>query len=106
MEISKKQIRLEALKRRDRLSAEQRRDYSDRIMKKLTGLPCYQEADAVLTYISFRSEVDTFPLLERAFADGKKVFAPKVIGGFWSPGTAFPFCARWKRRVNRICSGF
>ena len=80
MEISKKQIRLEALKRRDRLSAEQRRDYSDRIMKKLTGLPCYQEADAVLTYISFRSEVDTFPLLERAFADGKKVFAPKVSG--------------------------
>ena len=80
MEISKKQIRLEALKRRDRLSAEQRRDYSDRIIKKLTGLSCYQEADAVLTYISFRSEVDTFPLLEQAFADGKKVFAPKVSG--------------------------
>lgn len=80
MEISKKQIRLEALKRRDYLTAEQRRDYSNRIIKKLTGLPCYQEAEAVLTYISFRSEVDTFPLLERAFADGKKVFAPKVLG--------------------------
>ena len=93
MEISKKQIRLEALKRRDRLSAEQRRDYSDRIMKKLTGLPCYQEADAVLTYISFRSEVDTFPLLERAFADGKKVFAPRFWGKKWT------FCAWFPRRI-------
>lgn len=76
----KRKIRMEALKRRDHLTAGQRRDYSGRIVKKLIGLPCYQEADAVLTYISFRSEVDTFPLLERAFADGKAVFAPKVTG--------------------------
>lgn len=80
MEISKKEIRLEALKRRDSLTAEQRKAYSRRIIDHLTGLPCYQEADAILTYISFRSEVDTFPLLERAFVDGKAVFAPKVCG--------------------------
>lgn len=80
MEISKKEIRLEALKRRDSLTAEQRKAYSGRIVEKLINLPCYQEAEAVLTYISFRSEVDTFPLLERAFADGKAVFAPKVCG--------------------------
>lgn len=80
MGISKKEIRLEALKRRDSLTAEQRKAYSRRIIDRLTGLPCYQEADAILTYISFRSEVDTFPLLERAFADGKAVFAPRVAG--------------------------
>lgn len=80
MGISKKEIRLEALKRRDSLTAEQRKAYSRRIIDRLTGLPCYQEADAILTYISFRSEVDTLPLLERAFADGKAVFAPKVCG--------------------------
>lgn len=76
----KKHIRLEALSRRDSLAAEQRSDYSDRIVKNLTSLPCYREADAILTYISFRSEADTFPLMERAFADGKAVFAPKVLG--------------------------
>lgn len=76
----KKRIRREALAKRDGLTAKQRRDYSDRIIKKLISLPCYENADAILTYVSFRSEVDTFPLLERAFADGKAVFAPKVLG--------------------------
>lgn len=76
----KKRFRQEALARRDSLTAEQRRDYSDRIMKRLTSLPCYRNADALLIYVSFRSEVDTFPLMERAFAEGKAVFAPKVMG--------------------------
>ncbi|MDE6405433.1 MAG: 5-formyltetrahydrofolate cyclo-ligase [Lachnospiraceae bacterium] len=76
----KKRVRLAALAKRDSLSAEQRRDYSGRIVQNLTGLPCYREADAVLVYISFRSEADTFPFMERAFADGKAVFAPKVLG--------------------------
>ena len=77
---AKKRFRREALAKRDGLTAEQRRDYSGRIIKKLISLPCYENADAILTYISFCSEVDTFPLLERAFADGKAVFAPKVLG--------------------------
>lgn len=78
--ILKKQFRKEALAIRDILTPGQRRDYSGRIIRNLLSLPCYQEADAILTYISFRSEVDTFPLLEQAFADGKAVFAPKVMG--------------------------
>ncbi|MCX4338151.1 MAG: 5-formyltetrahydrofolate cyclo-ligase [Lachnospiraceae bacterium] len=80
MDHEKKRFRTEALAARDSLTPEQRKRYSDRIIRNLIGLPCYQEADAILTYISFRSEVDTFPLLERAFADGKAVFAPKVSG--------------------------
>lgn len=80
MEKNKKEIRREALRRRDGLTAGQRRDYSERIAESLTALSCYREADAVLAYISFRSEADTFLLLERAFADEKAVFAPKVLG--------------------------
>lgn len=76
----KKRLRAAALEKRDSLTAQQRRRNSDSIIKKLTGLPCYRDADAVLTYISFRSEVDTMPLTEQAFADGKAVFAPKVTG--------------------------
>lgn len=76
----KKRFRVAALAARDSLTPEQRKSYSDRIIKNLTSLSCYQNADAILTYISFRSEVDTFLLLERALADGKAVFAPKVIG--------------------------
>ncbi len=80
MDEEKKRFRAKALARRDSLTAQWRRDYSDRIIKKLTSLPCYQDADAVLTYVSFRSEVDTISLMEQAFADGKAVFAPKVLG--------------------------
>lgn len=77
---AKKRFRREALAKRDSLTAEQRGNYSGRIIKKLIDLPCYVNADAILTYVSFRSEVDTFPLIERAFTDGKAVFAPKVLG--------------------------
>lgn len=76
----KKRLRAEALKRRDSLTVAQRKSYSDRIVKKLTSLPCYRNADALLIYVSFRSEVDTCSLLERAFAEGKAVFAPRVTG--------------------------
>lgn len=76
----KKSFRASALERRDSLTPEQRGDYSGIILKTLTSLPCYQEADAVLIYVSFRSEVDTFPLIEQAVADGKAVFAPRVLG--------------------------
>lgn len=76
----KKEIRREALKRRDCLTKEQRRAGSGKIVKKITGLSCYQKADALLTYVSFRSEVDTFSLIRRALAEGKAVFTPKVLG--------------------------
>lgn len=80
MDKEKRQFRATALERRDSLTTAQRKDYSGRILKNLTSLPCYQDADAILTYVSFRSEVDTFPLIETALADGKAVFAPKVLG--------------------------
>lgn len=76
----KKRVRQAALAKRDALTKMQRQEYSDKIVKNVISLPCYRDADAVLTYISFRSEVDTFPLLAQAFADGKAVFAPKVLG--------------------------
>lgn len=76
----KKRSRARSLARRDGLTAKQRRDYSGRIIKTLTCQPYYTDADAILTYVSFRSEVDTFPLLEQALADGKAVFVPKVLG--------------------------
>ncbi len=78
--MDKKQMRAFALARRDGLTGKQRKDGSDRIVEQLTELPCYREAGALLTYVSFRSEVDTFPLIRRALAEGKAVFAPRVSG--------------------------
>lgn len=77
---TKKQIRAAALSRRDGLPAKEREVYSRLISEKLTALPCYRQAQAVLTYVSFRSEVDTGFLLEQALEDRKAVFAPRVSG--------------------------
>lgn len=77
---AKRRIRQAALERRDSLTDKQRRNYSDRMIERLVSLPGYREAEAILTYVSFRSEVNTFPLLDRVFSDGKAVFVPKVSG--------------------------
>lgn len=77
---AKRRIRQADLERRDSLTDKQRRNYSDRIIERLVSLPGYREAEAILTYVSFRSEVNTFPLLDRVFSDGKAVFVPKVSG--------------------------
>lgn len=76
----KRAFRQEALTRRELLTKEQREEAGRKILKKLTALPIYQEADGILTYVSFRSEVDTFLLIRHAWEAGKAVFAPKVSG--------------------------
>ena len=81
-----KSLRKETLAKRDRLSETERLQYSRQILKKVTALPEYQTADWILAYASFRSEVDTKELINRALADRKRVLLPKVEGSemrFW-----------------------
>ena len=78
--MNKKQMRALALEARAGLTKSQRADFSGVITEKLMKLPCYQNAKALLTYVSFRSEVDTVSLIRLALQEGKAVFAPKVLG--------------------------
>ncbi len=80
MERTKAEVRARALALRDEIPAQERMRLSKKIVKNLTEHTCYRETQALLTYVSFRSEVDTISLIERAFADGKAVFAPRVAG--------------------------
>lgn len=77
---TKAEVRARALALRDEIPAQERIRRSEKIVKKLTGHTCYREVQALLTYVSFRSEADTISLIERAFADGKAVFVPRVAG--------------------------
>lgn len=81
MERTKAEVRARALALRDEMPAGERMRCSEKIVKNLTDHICYREALALLTYVGFRSEVDTVSLIERAFADGKAVFVPRVAGG-------------------------
>lgn len=77
---SKAGIRARSLEKRDSLSARERASYSEEIVKKITNLSCYQKADALLAYASYRSEADLTELIRQALVEGRPVFLPKVTG--------------------------
>ena len=53
---------------------------SELICKRLSELPEYVNARNICAYISKGNEVDTKLIIERAWADGKHVYVPKVYG--------------------------
>lgn len=82
----KQEIRKKILKIRDEISDEERASCNAKIRECVLTQSVYEEAEAILAYASYRSEVDTTALIGQALADGKYVFAPKVSGDemeFW-----------------------
>ena len=53
---------------------------SELICRRLSELPEYENALNICAYISKGNEVDTRLIVERAWADGKHVYVPKVYG--------------------------
>lgn len=80
MEQIKREVREKALSLRDALSPAERTAYSKEIMDRIIHLDCYRNAAALLVYVSFRSEVETETLIDKALSDQKTVFAPAVSG--------------------------
>ena len=65
---------------RDRLTAEEVEEYSEVICRKITDLPAFREADAVLCYMAFRNEVDCNNIMLTAWEERKNVFLPRMEG--------------------------
>lgn len=76
--MNKRDVRKSALTLRDSISADDKVQYDAEIRKNVTGMAEYREAETILAYVSYKSEVDTTLLIEQALKDGKAVFAPKV----------------------------
>lgn len=77
--MNKAELRRHLLKLRDALPEETRRELDGRIAGHLLELKEYQDAKAVLFFVSFRSEVDTYGLIRQATAEGKTVGVPRVL---------------------------
>lgn len=77
IDACKRELRRELKLRRNSLSAEERACAAEAIALRLFGLPEYQAADVVLSYLSFGSEVETRRIIERAWGDGKLVALPR-----------------------------
>ena len=76
----KNQIRKKVLADRDSMSPPQRSAKSREIEERLFSLPEFRSARTIMFFASFRSEVDTGPMIRRALASGKRVVLPKVKG--------------------------
>ncbi|RKM57282.1 5-formyltetrahydrofolate cyclo-ligase [Butyrivibrio sp. X503] len=76
---SKDDIRKAMLKKRDTLTDEEVEAKSRAIFEKLAETKAYKEAENILIYASFLSEVKTDDIILDALSLGKNVFCPKVI---------------------------
>ncbi|MGQ9537243.1 MAG: 5-formyltetrahydrofolate cyclo-ligase [Actinomycetota bacterium] len=72
----KKELRRKVQELRDALPPETRRKLSSRVADNLWSVPEFSAARTVLFFISFRSEVDTLPMIRRALEEGKRVCVP------------------------------
>lgn len=77
--MDKKEIRKKTLQMRGELSENYRMQADDKICRSLASLEGYKQAKCILSYVSYKSEVDTKKILEMAWKDGKTVAVPKVL---------------------------
>lgn len=77
--MSKAALRHRALARRSALQPDGRRARDQQILQRLFTQPDFKQAERVLFYVSYGSEVDTHDLMARTFG-GKTVLAPRVNG--------------------------
>ncbi|CAH1164208.1 unnamed protein product [Phaedon cochleariae] len=77
VKLAKAALRTEIEKKLARMTAEERKKQSEAIQKKLLNLPQYKNAKNISVYLSLDSEVNTKPILERIFEDGKCCFVPR-----------------------------
>ena len=78
--MDKKALRREIGAKKRALSAEQIESRSAVLAEKLFATEQYRNAKSLYAYLSFNQEVRTNPIIDRAWADGKRVAVPKVVG--------------------------
>lgn len=78
--MDKKTLRREIGERKCMLTAEEIERRSAILAQKLYETEQYRRAKSLYAYLSFNQEVHTNPIIERAWADGKRVAVPKVTG--------------------------
>lgn len=79
MKQKKRELRKEIIKFRDRFTGAEIAEKSARIAQNLYSVPAYREANAVMFFISFGSEVDTGQMIKETMKRGKLALAPKAV---------------------------
>ena len=78
--LDKKSLRREIGRRKRAMRAEEIEAYSRELAEKLYETAEYRAARTIYAYLPYNQEVRTWQIIERAWADGKRVAVPKVYG--------------------------
>ena len=78
--MDKKALRREIGEKKRALSEAQIEARSRVLADRLFAAEQYRQCKSLYAYLSFNQEVRTSPIIERAWADGKRVAVPKVVG--------------------------
>ena len=76
----KADIRRQVKKLRNEMSQDDCRRRSESICQRFFSLDSFAENNCICAYISKGNEVDTIPIIEKAWSEGKSVYVPKVYG--------------------------
>ena len=79
--MDKASIRREMRTKKRALTPQQIARSSAILARRLRETDRYRQARSLYAYLSFNQEVRTRPIIERAWADGKRVAVPKIIAG-------------------------
>lgn len=77
---TKKEIRKQVLELRGGLSEQERRMASLKVADRIIGHQWFYQAERLLIFVSYGSEIDTSEIISEALRKGKKVYVPKVEG--------------------------
>lgn len=78
--MEKKNIRNQIREKRESLSSFEVKETSEKITKALLKSKYFQEAEVIMSYMSFKNEIDTNEINEAALRAGKKLLFPKIVG--------------------------
>lgn len=82
---AKKWLRAYLLHVRSSIPERQRKKMSQTILRRLVLEPSFKKAKTIGIYIGFGSEIDTAPMIKRAWRDKKKVVVPSTRQGLSRP---------------------
>lgn len=71
-------IRKSVIEKRDSITIDIKKEWDERILKKLIDSKSYKDSLVLFTFVSFGSEVDTHKIISYALNDGKIVYVPKI----------------------------
>jgi len=77
--LDKNKLRKQIITERDQLTDEEIATKSATIAEKLYSLSAFNQAEAIMYFVSFGSEVDTRPIVEETIRRRKIALAPKAV---------------------------